>query len=358
VGNSTYTIQDVFDEAMSNGDTAPGLATGGFSDQPALNICNTILRAMVSGGPNGQPFNFKWNRFNISPFFAVSWQQDYFVPGLVQLERLESCWAIQFTNASQPKIKIPIEIRKDLQVTNWQTGGPCKMCWIPAKLAQVGTWGDTELQTPTGQNNPGPNVVYTDPSTSVTTPANPITQIKDPNGNFWVVTGYGTCGAVQPTWPTSPVYPTFQIPTTTATTQLDGSVIWTAINPDGQALRVNPIPPKQGVVWEFNPVGQLRPPKFTSLTQPLDPIPDEFYPFFRDGFFAECYRRHPDPKVRARFPQEYQLWQKSLDLCVKQADSEQDDYGFVPSNGCMETGLAGMYLGPAWPYSGVPFGSY
>ena len=286
---------------MSNGDTAPGLATGGFSDQPALNICNTILRAMVSGGPNGQPFNFKWNRFNISPFFAVSWQQDYFIPGLVQLERLEGCWAIQFTNASQPKIKIPIEIRKDLLVTNWQTGGPCKMCWIPNKLAQVGTWGATELSTPTGQNNPGPNVVYTDPSTSITTPANPITQIVDPNGNFWVVTSYGTCGATQPTWPTSPVYPTFQNQSTAATTQTDGGVTWTAINPDGQALRVNPIPPKQGVVWQFNPVGQLRPPKFTSLTQTLDPVPDDYYPFFRDGSFLECYRRHPDPKVRSRF---------------------------------------------------------
>jgi hypothetical protein len=83
VGNSSLTLQNIFDDAMSNAELAPGLATGGWSDQPALRIANSVMTAMLAGGPNGQPFNWKWNRFNVTPFPTISWQQDYFVPNLV-----------------------------------------------------------------------------------------------------------------------------------------------------------------------------------------------------------------------------------------------------------------------------------
>lgn len=355
MANSTITVQQIVDDAASNGDIAPTLATGGFGDQPALRIADTVMAAMLLGGPNGQPYNWKWNRFLVTPFPTISWQQDYFVPGLVTLGWLENCWANEFNISSQPKPKIPMEVRKDLQATYQQTGYPAKICWLPNKLMLTGTWGSTELQTITGQDNPGPGVVYTNPIGATTQPANPITQITDPNGNFWVVTTFGTCGAVQPVWPTTIVYPTLTNPTAAATTVADGSVVWTAINPNGQGFRLSPIPPKQGQVWTINPIAQSRINLFTSLTQTIDPVPDDLYMYFRDGFFAQCYRRHPDPKIRAKFASEWQLWLKSLDDAVKRFDREMDDYGFYPQNaGVMETGWGSTWLGPAWPYNGWP----
>ena len=350
--NSSYTLQDVADIVSANGDTAPSLATGGFSQQPIIQMGNKVLAAMLNGGPNGQPMNWKWNRFNVTPFPTISWQQDYFVPGLVQLSWLESAWAIQFTNTSQPKPKIPLECHKDLQVTYQQCGYPGKVCWIPNSQAQTGIWGDTELQTPTGQNNPGPGAVYTNPLTSTTQPSNPITQITDPNGNLWVVTTYGTCGNSQPSWTVGPVYPTLTSPNTVASTVTDGSVVWTAINPNGQAIRLNPIPPQQGQVWTINCVGQLRITQFTTLTQSLGVVPDDYYQTFVDGCLAEAYRRNPDPKIRARFKDEWTLWLKSLGDSFKFANKEQDDYGFYPSEPIMDTGRGSIFLGPAypWPY--------
>lgn len=350
--NSSYTLQYVVDIATTNGDTAPALATGGFSDQPALQIANAVMQGILLGGPGGQPFNWKFNRFLIDPFPTISWQQDYFVSGLVTLGWLESCWANEFNITSQPKPKFQMEVKRDLNTTFQQTGYPGKICWMPNKLLLTGTWGLTELQTITGQNNPGPNVVYTNPIGAVTQPSNPITQIKDSNGNFWVVTTFGTCGAIQPVWPVSPVYPTLTSPTTVATTQTDGTVVWTAINPNGQGFRLSPIPPQQGQVWTINPIGQSRIVQFATLTQSLDPLPDDYLSYFIDGFLAQCYRRNPDPKIRARFTQEWQNWLRSLDMAVRQENREETDFGFFPGSGVMETGRGFGYIGPAWPFAG------
>jgi hypothetical protein len=357
---STVTLQTCVDNALANGDTAPALATGGYSDQPALQIANTVLSEMINGGPNTQPYNWKWNRLNITPFFTNSWQQDYFIPGLVGISWLESCYANEFNLTSQPKPKIPMEARKDLIATYVQFGWPAKIAALPNRLLFTGTWGATEIATPTGQNNPGPGVVITNPAGLPAMPLNPITQVQDAFGNLWVVTTYGTCGNSNPfatNQNPNNQFPTLQNPTATAATVTDGTVIWTAINPTGQGFRLSPIPPQQGQVWQINPLAQMSFQRFTALTQTIDPIPDAYSQYFMDGFIAQCYRRHPDPKIRSKFNDEYKLWLTSLDAAVKQADRELDDYGFYPMSGCMDGGGLGAWYGPAWPFAGPPFGS-
>lgn len=355
--SSSYVLQDVADIISVNGDTAPALAAGGFSQQPLLQISNKVLNAMLLGGPQG-PFNPKFNRFYVPPFTTISWQQDYFIPGLVTLGWLESCWAIQYQNSSQPKPKMQIEVHKDLMVSDGQVscGWPGKICWIPARLAQTGTWGATELQTPTGQNNPGPGVVYTNPLSTPNQPINPTTIVTDAFSNLWTVTTFGTCGNTNPFITNlNPVYPTYQTPSTVATTVTDGTVVWTAINPNGQAMRLSPLPPQTGVAWQVNPVGQQRLIAFTSLTQSLGILPDDYYQYFVDGCMAECYLRNPDAKIRAKYPEFYKQWFDSWDLAVRQGQREMDDFGFVPSEGIMEPGYGGVYVGPAWPYAGSPW---
>jgi hypothetical protein len=350
-GQSSITLQDLVDDALSLADVAPALATGGFENQPALRIADTVMRAMLTGGPNGQPYNWKWNRFYVPPFPTISWQQDYFVPNLVTLGWLESCWANEFNITSQPKPKFPMDVVKDLQSTYIQTGYPGRICWLPNNLLLTGTWGATELQTITGQNNPGPGVVYTNPLGSQTQPLNPITQIKDPNGNLWVVTTYGTCGSTEPVWPKNPAFPTLMNPTADSTDVQDGTTVWTAINPNGQGFRLSPLPPQQGQVWTINPSAQSRITRFTSLNQSLDPCPDDLYPYFLQGFECEAYRRHPDLKVHSKYAAEYARWMKALDDAVKTFDREQDGFGFVPGQSIMGNSGNYLYVGPANPYS-------
>lgn len=365
--NSTITLQEVMDDASTLGDVAPALSTGGFAFSPAISIANDVMQAMINGGPAGQPYNWKWNRMNLKPFTTISYQQDYFVPGIINLGWLESAWASYLNQTSIPKFKQQVEIRKDLQVTYDQTGYPGKMCWLPNSMLQTGTWGvapfgptpgnpsgDTTSLTvgAGGLQNPGPNVIYTNPIQQLQTPVNATTCITDPNGNLWVLTTFGQCGTTQPTWPTTPVFPTVLNPTATATTVTDGTVVWTAINPVGQGFRLNPIPPQTGVVWLIQPVAQMRANRFKNPGQTLEPIPDDYEWAFKQGFFAECFRRNPDAKVRSKYQQEKQQWLESLDKAVRQADREEDDYGFYPGRSIMQGDFGGGMnaINPAMPY--------
>lgn len=363
--NSTIKLREVVDDASSLGDVAPALATGGFSQAPGLSIANDVMQALINGGPNGQPYNWKWNRFNIVPFATNSYQQDYYVPGVVNLGWLENAWAVNINQTSIPKQKVYLEVMRDLEVTYDQTGYPSKLCWLPNDILQSGTWGQvplgptagfpsgvTDASGPgvTGLQNPGPNVIYTNPIGTLAQPINATTCIKDPNGALWVLTTYGTCGATQPTWPTIIVYPTILSPTATATTVTDGTCVWTAINPKGQGFRLNPLPPQTGVVWMITVVAQMKAPRFKTDSQTLEPIPDDFEWAFKQGFFAECYRRNPDAKIRAKYTLERQLWMEALDKAVRQADREMDDFGFYPGSSVMDSSWGGQSINPAYPF--------
>jgi hypothetical protein len=364
--NSSIRLREVVDDASSLGDVSPALATGGLSDAPALSIANDVMQAIINGGPIAQPYNWKWNRFNVTPFCTISYQQDYFIPGLIRLGWLEGASASEINQTSIPKCKQQVEVHKDLEITYDQTGYPGKLCWIPNSTAQTGTWGVAPLgptsgnisgdvtgvgPNPSGLQNPGPGVIYTNPLGAINQPINATTCITDPNGNLWVLTTFGTCGDTQPNWPNPPSFPTVSNPTTVATTVVDGTSVWTAINPSGQAFRLNPIPPQTGVVWLIQPVAQFKAPRFKSLTQTLEPIPDDWEWAFKQGFFAECYRRNPDPKIRAKYTMERQLWMEALDKAVRQADREQDDFGFYPGSSIMQDGWGGYMPRPDYPWN-------
>lgn len=349
--NSSYRLQDLVDIARSMGDIAPVLPTGGYFAQVAYSAANDAMTAMLAGNQNGSPFNFKFNRFNCTPFFINSWQQDYATPN-VNIGWLESCNAYNTSSTAQPKPVFAVEVKRDLMVTYNQQATAAKIAWMQNDTLTYGTWGQASTVSLTGLTNPGVGAVYSNPAGAISLPNNPITQVQDAFGNLWVVTTYGACGSVNPFITNlNPQYPTLSAPTTVATTVTDGSVVWTAVNPKGQGFRISPMPSQTGPVWQIAPVAQARIAKFTSLGQYLEPIPDDYFTYFQNGFICQCYRRSADPKVRGKFEAEYKVWMKSLHDAVSQGSREQDDWGFVPTSaGVMDTGYGYPTLSPAQPY--------
>lgn len=352
MGNSSYTVQNLVDIARAMGDLAPTLPTGGSYETVALSAINDAMTAMLAGSSKGSPFNFKFNRIIIPPFFINSWQQDY-ASNVVNLGWLESCGAWNTSSTQYPKPFRVVDVRKDVLITSIQTNSYAKISWMQNDTMTFGTWGVAQINALTGIQNPGPSAVYKNPLGLTALPSNPITQVADSFGNLWIVTGYGTCGATNPFLTNqnpNNIYPTLAKPNTVPQIVTDGSVTWTAVNPKAAGFRINPSPSQTGPVWQIAPIAQARIAQFTKLSQYLEPVPDDFFSYIKTGFFAQCYRFHPDPKQRMKFESEMKLWMMALDNAVRQGDREQDDFGFVPMSNIMETGWAFNSVNPAQPY--------
>lgn len=336
--SSTITLQSVVDDAMRFGDLRPVLGVGGSSMEPALTIANDVIAELFS-----QRYNWKFNSFNVPTFQTISWQNDYAVPGITNLGWLENAVCIDINSTQVPKRKWKMQVVKDLQPSSDGFGRPYQICWLNNSVLLYGTWG-TGLTLPninnTGLTNPGPGVAYSNPLGNPTTPNNPCTQIIDPNGNYQALTTYGICGLTAPAWPAAK--------STAGTNTSDGTCVWTIVDPTGQGFRLQMIPAAAGVVWQIMIRAQYKPPRFTALGQTLDPIPDDFERYFKQGFRALCYQRSPEEKVRAKFAPEYALWQKGISEAEGQADREEESYGAFPASEIMDSGYTRP--GPAWPY--------
>ena len=358
MGNSTIKLQAVVDHARTFAELNPVLGKGGYVYEPAITIANDVMTAMLS-----PKFNWKWNRFVIPPILTSSWQQDYAIVQIVDpvagtydggasvtnLKWLEHGVVVDINNTAIPKPIWTLECVRDLEAVSIQYGRPGQVCWLPNDQLIYGTWGASNSSSTllTFGNNPQPSQTIVNPLGQPSVPANPRTQIRDKNGNFLRLTTYGTTGVAAP----------FAVSGAAAGTIVtDGTVKWTVVDPKGQGLRLNPIPPQTGVVFMAYAIGQMRPLLFggsatgtAALQQTLEPIPDDYAPYFRQGFIAHCYRYSPEAKIRAKFVMEHQLWMEAMSEAVKTADRERDNAGFFPSRGLMSSPWD-AYVGPANPY--------
>jgi len=184
-----------------------------------------------------------------------------------------------------------------------------------------------------------------DNSNATSQPNNPITQIVDANGNFLLLTTYGTEGITPPTAVRNAV-PGVLVSGSGATSQ------WTVLDPNGWGFRFTPVPTSTGTEWQFNLTAQMKPVRFVSLAQTLGPLPDEFETFFREGFIAQCYRRSPEKTVYAKFPAEWAIWKQTLtELRVKE-DRELEENKFIPSRTVFGAARSrNNFQGAAWPYN-------
>lgn len=362
---STVRLQDIADIAQDFGYLAPQLNVPQSVTHPAIPIANDVMSAICA-----VPFPWKWNEMKIPPFYTNSFQQDYagiYLPAVsggdptlgnvgqsvMNLSWLERGIAINVTNTAEPKPWKLIEVGRSL---GQQTGNlflnsslDSPMFLVnayPNYMLYFGTWGAANFGTSTLGNNPVSGSIYTNPLTMANSmPSNPISQIRDSNGNLLVITGYGTEGTTPPVAPANSPAGTLATPGAGATTQ------WTVVDPNGWGFRIVPAPSQTGVTWQFNIVGQMTPVRFTSLAQTLAPLPDEYEPFFRQGFMAQCHRYSPEAKVKAQFQTEWALWLKALmELRAKDA-REQEEYKFVPERGITGGSTSRFQrINPQWPF--------
>lgn len=366
ITQSTVKLQTIVNIARTMPDLEPVLNVAGSSSQPSLAIANDVMNAICA-----MPFPQKWNDLSLPYFYTNSWQQDYaliYGPNLTpkgnpasngssvtNLAWLERGICININSTSFPKAYREVEVGRDLPMAtgaNWTTwaGGTVQnpgflACFFPNYMLYYGQWGATNNGTGSVGNNPVAGSVYTDPLSTASQPANPITQIQDQNGNLLLLTTYGTEGSAAP-------FASANSPAGTTCSGVGATTVWTVVDPMGAGIRIYPVISQTGPVWQFQLVGQATPVRFSSLSQTLAPLPDIFEPNFRQGFIAQCYRYSPEAKTRAKFDKEWALWMASMRELLMKQDRELEENEFVADRSIMGGGQnrARQWRGASYPF--------
>jgi hypothetical protein len=225
-------------------------------------------------------------------------------------------------------------------VTSNQRGRISQVAWLPNDQLTYGTCAANTTYTKIlGRPSKYWNRAHSNPRPE-----------RQPGGGLDNTNATVTTGSAQPTWATDSTYPTYTNQTQTAATVNDGSVIWTAINLKNQGIRVLPLPPQGGIYLASEPREAMRPPTFSALSQTLNPILDNYAPYFRQGFISHAYRHASDSKTQAKFKTEFQPWMGAMTEAVKKRDRERDSAGSYLSESLMSSGYP-VYPGLAVRWS-------
>jgi hypothetical protein len=324
MGNSTITLQAIFDGVAAIGDLNTVFNnTGGWADQPALTIANDVMSELIS-----VRFPWKWNRIKIPPFPLTSYQQDYAM-NLTNIGWVENGRRVDINNSTVPPPDAPVYAVRDLAESSALGGWPFQFCWFYNRQLEQNLW-------------PGPGIVYAYPiGTGLPNPENPYTNILDVYGNILVLVEWGTTGLTEPvavyppTDPTNPSSPPDYTADISGQIIVDGTCEWMVVDPDAQGIRIHPRPPQTGNVWLMRLYAQKKAPTFTTMQQKLDPIPDDHSKWFRDGCVAYSHRYSSNPNVTGRFEAMKADWFTAVDAAARQNDREDESKSFFPDRPIM-----------------------
>ncbi len=309
---ATRTIRNTLDFVMTKpsltkvlGNPITGL--GGLA--VPINIAQRVVEEMLQ-----EPFSWKWNRREPAPFVTNQLQQDYST-SITDLAWIDGCTRTEMNNPSFAPPSPPTSPQRGVEVVRELfpcsiPGIPNQICWIPNSLAICGTWQA--------------GLTYTNPGASTQMPIQYLMQIRDPNGNIQVLTGFGTTGTTEPVWNT-----------TANGTTTDGTCTWTMADPNGITWRLSPLPPNAGLPYLIQPYYQMKAPVFTSVNN-LWTIPDDLSNVYEMGFTAYSYDAGED---EANFEKKYQLFMVRLKKAVQAGDREPESFGMFPSRSL--TGVVG-----------------
>jgi len=321
-GNSTYSLRSVLDGLAARGMKDPSKQPSGSGLIITLEIANDAMADLISAR-----FNWKFNSALATPFLTNSWQQDY--PQIAQVNGVigwgEDCTQTDINNTMIPKPNWRVTWRKAIpRISSFESFTPppgWQIQWAYNQDLTFGTW-------------PGAGVTFYPLLTGGPVQQNPIMSMIDSNGNYLIVTGFGTTGGSAPAAPAN---------APEGTNVTDGSVTWTVVSATSQGFRVWPLPNATGPVYQIAPTYQLDPPKITAMAQLMNPLPDSYIRHFRRLFRYHSLDVSQDPSDKKEYQEGQQMTEGGIPRyllpileAAKQGDKEQNSYGLVPATSPVE----------------------
>lgn len=333
---STLTLQSVVNFASTNLDLLPLAGVGGYTNEPALSICNNTMQKIFAPPSDnvGKPLilDWKWNRAEMNMFVTAPNRQDYLFAGatLFTLSGVPQGAGIDLASNNALTISGATVTIKTLEQYNGSVGDVCY-------IRGTGSNYDSTL-TQNGSTTAWGGNTYTITAINGLTITATLTGSASGTSGSAGITDFGwACGGSLVNLATN----TAILPTSTLNVVRDLQPYSIAGKPTEAAvvqdqgtgvlkIRFRPVP-GSGQIFGCNLVYQKKAPLLSSLSSTWSPIPDELGYVIRQGFLSAGYDYLNSPKALI----EEQKFETYLRKALGGDDRETSDIGLVPAEGWM-----------------------
>jgi hypothetical protein len=324
--SSTITLQSVVNLASTHLDLLPLASVGGYTDEPALSLCNDVIQTLLA-----EPLDWRFNRAEMNMFVASPNRQDYLFAGatLFSLGSGQSA-GIDLSSNTALSISGTTVTIKTLEQYNGAVGDVCY-------IRGTGSNYDSTL-TQNGITSSFGGCTYT------ITVINGLTITATVSGGTPTSTS-GSAGITDFGWlcgvtlvninTNTAVFPTYHpeavrnIQPTSVAGRPEKVCVIQDLGTGVLKIRLYPVP-GFGAIWGLNCVYQKKAPLKSALSGGTwAPFPDELSFVYRQGFLAKGYRYINSPRSEA----EEQKFQLAIRTALGADERETADVQLYPAVG-------------------------
>lgn len=344
---STITLQTVVNFASTHGDLLPLSGVGGYTNEPALSLCNDALSDLIS-----DPNDWVFNRVEMAPLFTCPNKQDYLFAGACAFTLNSSGanagtsqgWAIDLSSNNAITVSGGVVTVNTLEPHRLAVGQTVYLTGVTMSTGTSAKYNSTFTDNGSvSQWNTG--WVITAVTTSSFSFAATTGQNNSDAGGAPGITnfGYATSASMQEVNNNSsppntyPLSAKRELPVSSRVSIPEKVSVIADLGTGVLKIRLLWVP--STTVYAVNIVYQAQAPLKTSLTQTWAPFPDNYAAVIRQALLYRMYRYLNSPTA----DNEYKKLQAEIAKIQAADDATQTDVGLQPSEPIMDASYDGMY---------------
>jgi hypothetical protein len=341
MSNSTITLQTTVNFCSTHGDLLPLSGVGGYTNEPALTLCNDALSDLIS-----DPNDWAFNRVEMAPLFTCSKKQDYLFAGACafSLGGTSQGWAIDLASNNAITVSGGVVTVNFLEAHRFAVGDTIYLTGVVMSPGTTSKYNSTFSDNGSTSGWTTGWVITATTTTSVSFTATTGQVNSDVGGAPGITNfGYVTSGSLQELNNTSS--PPNVLP---LTVKRELPVISSIANPEKVCMladqgtgvlkfRFAPVP--GSTIFAANIVYQAKAPLKTSLSNTWAPFPDNFSAAYNQALLYRMYRYLNSPTA----DNEYKKLQAEIAKVQGADDGAQTDVELQPEDGLMGNNILGWW---------------
>lgn len=336
---STVTLQKVVDLARTHVELLPVAGVGGFTDEPALSLCNSVLQELLAN-----PLDWKFNRAEMPMLCTAPNKQDYLFAGatVFSLSSTQQGWAADLTSNNGLTQSAGVVTVKTLENHNFAIGDVVYLNNFQLANGSASVYNATLVQNGSSSTWTGGVTI-----TGVAAKSFTFAGVTSETSGALGITDFGwLAGGTRIGISTnSAIFPTRHIEAVRDQQPYGYSATPEKVNVvqdlETGVLKIRFIPVPGTTIWGVNLVYQKKAPLITALLNAVwTPFPDELSYVYRQGFLAMAYRYVNSPRADV----EYQKFQSAIMKALGADDRETSDRHLYPDVG-IDTNVGNFWWG-------------